>query len=163
MVTVLVDEISNRINYTFDFIFGVRGVEYTITDDLNEFEEFEGVKLNYSNHSVDIETSIQASCLLSGTGTWKGKLEKVNAASIEYLSFDGVSDPVASIFYVLTRMEEYASDYFDEHHRFPYAESVLKEFNWMENAVCDRWSEYLIKNILKFDICWYNTFLPCQF
>lgn len=152
MVVVLVDEITNRVRYTFDFIFEIRGLEYTLVSDSDEFLNFEGVKLNYSSHLIEGVTFIKPSVLLYDNSIWNGNLESINKATTEFLSFDGVEDPVASIFYVLSRMEEYNCKNYDEHGRFPFTESILSRFKWIEKAMCDRWAEYIVKYILHLDV-----------
>ena len=39
MVLVLVDQITSRNQYTFDFIFAERGIEHEITMNVNEFKD----------------------------------------------------------------------------------------------------------------------------
>lgn len=151
MVVVLVDEITNRVDYAFDFIFGIRGVEYKVVKDPNQFAEFDGVKLNYSQYTVDNSISLKPSGVLNNTDIWTGELNLFKSDSIEFLSFDGVEDLIASVFYILTRMEEYECEGYDEHGRFPFSQSVLKRNHWIEKAMCDRWADYLIQNVLKIE------------
>jgi len=151
MIVILVDEITNRINYSFDFIFGVRGLQYEIVDDYARFEGLEGDKLNYSSFESKVGLTLKPSGLLRENTIWKGELKIYKLDSVEFLSFDGVEDVVASIFYVLTRMEEYDCGQYDEHGRFPYSESILGKYNWIEKVVCDRWAEHLIKDMMNLD------------
>ena len=62
--------------------------------------------------------------------------------------FNNIVDPLSSIFYVLSRMEEYEPLYLDEHNRFESKNSVQTRFNWLDKAICDRWAEAFI-NYLK--------------
>ena len=52
MVIILVDRITNRLVYTFDFAFNARGVDYRMITDPVAFNDSEGVKFNYSTHDV---------------------------------------------------------------------------------------------------------------
>jgi len=146
MVAVLVDKITTRIEYTFDFIFKLRGIEYSLYTSIDEFNQSSSIKLNYSS----IETggfSIVPCGLLLEEGVRPLKVLKSEFNSIECLSLDGVQDILGSIFYVLTRYEEYTCKLKDEHGRFPAKESVLVQYNWVEQCICDRWSVELIKFI----------------
>ena len=152
MVLVLVDDISARIQYTFDFIFKMRGVEYTLVESIDTFNDFQGAKLNYSKQKCSDGISFTPSGLLNETGIWNGNLVKVKIESVDYLSFNGNKDLVASVFYVLTRMEEYNCYSYDDHDRFPFSHSILKKYEWVEQAVCDRWASYIIVDLLKVEV-----------
>jgi hypothetical protein len=152
MVLVLVDDISARIQYTFDFIFKMRGVEYTLVESIDTFNDFQGAKLNYSKQKCSDGISFTPSGLLNETGIWNGNLDKVKIESVDCLSFNGNKDLVASVFYVLTRMEEYNCCSYDDHDRFPFSHSILKKYEWVEQAVCDRWASYIIVDLLKVEV-----------
>ncbi|MEJ6755456.1 MAG: polysaccharide deacetylase family protein [Crocinitomicaceae bacterium] len=152
MVLVLVDDISARIQYTFDFIFKMRGVEYTLVESIDTFNDFQGAKLNYSKQKCSDGISFTPSGLLNETGIWNGNLDKVKIESVDCLSFNGNKDLVASVFYVLTRMEEYNCYSYDDHDRFPFSHSILKKYEWVEQAVCDRWASYIMVDLLKVEV-----------
>lgn len=152
MVLVLVDDISARIQYTFDFIFKMRGVEYILVESIDTFNDFQGAKLNYSKQKCSDGISFTPSGLLNETGIWNGNLVKVKIESVDCLSFNGNKDLVASVFYVLTRMEEYNCYSYDDHDRFPFSHSILKKYEWVEQAVCDRWASYIIVDLLKVEV-----------
>jgi hypothetical protein len=152
MVFVLVDDISSRIQYTFDFIFKMRRVEYILVESIDAFNDFKGPKLNYSKQKSAGGISLIPSGLLNETGIWNGNLDKVKTESFDCLSFNGNQDLVASVFYVLTRMEEYSCDSYDDHDRFPFSNSILKKYEWVELAVCDRWASYIIVDLLKVEV-----------
>ena len=152
MVLVLVDDISARIQYTFDFIFKMRGVEYILVESIDTFNDFQGAKLNYSKQKCSDGISFTPSGLLNETGIWNGNLVKVQIESVDCLSFNGNKDLVASVFYVLTRMEEYNCCSYDDHDRFPFSHSILKKYEWVEQAVCDRWASYIIVDLLKVEV-----------
>ena len=152
MVLVLVDDISARIQYTFDFIFKMRGVEYILVESIDTFNDFQGAKLNYSKQKCSDGISFTPSGLLNETGIWNGNLDKVKIESVDCLSFNGNKDLVASVFYVLTRMEEYNCYSYDDHDRFPFSHSILKKYEWVEQAVCDRWASYIIVDLLKVEV-----------
>lgn len=152
MVLVLIDDITARIQYTFDFIFKMRGVEYTLVESIATFNDFDGSKLNYSKQKTSEVVSIIPSGLLNESGVLEGKVERHTTTALDCLSFNGKPDLIASVFYVLTRMEEYNCDSYDNHDRFPFSESILNKYNWVEMTVCDRWSVYLLQDVLKIEV-----------
>lgn len=143
MITVLVDNITTRIEYTFDFIFRLRGVDFLLVTNVADYDSATGPKLNYSSLKTDEFTVVPCPLLLDNK-IEKQDISKARFKSLECLSFDCATDLVASIFYVLTRYEEYTCTSKDEHGRFPANESVLVKFDWIEKCVCDRWAEELI-------------------
>ena len=137
---VFVEKITPRLIYAFDFVFKTRGVDYSFCTSKFEFEESAVVsKLNYSGLNLD-SLRIEPSILLFEKEVEKQKVSKESFQGIECLSFDNVTDPIASVFYILSRCEEYTSEHRDHHGRFPFEQSVLAKYNWIENAICDRWS-----------------------
>ena len=49
-------------------------------------------------------------------------------------------------------MEEYNCYSYDDHDRFPFSHSILKKYEWVEQAVCDRWASYIIVDLLKVEV-----------
>jgi len=141
---VFVERITNRVEYTFDFIFKSRGVDYELTTNENEYKDYQGVKLNYSSKELD-GFQIVPSSLLFEEEIKTYQLEKSRFNNSECLSFNSIVDPIASVFYTITRYEEYISTEKDKHGRFPFSQSYLKTFDWIEKCVCDRWAMEILK------------------
>ncbi len=146
MILVFVDEITPRITYVFDFIFKVRGFDYELTTDEQLFQESTDKKLNYTRKEKE-GLNILPSQLLFEHEIHHYTVAKSKFLDTECLSFDGVTDIVASVFYVLTRFEEYTSSQKDEHGRFPFSESCLQKYEWIEQAICDRWAHFILKEL----------------
>jgi len=146
---IFAENISERLKYTLDFIFSERGLSYDIISDLDEFKKSDQAKLNYSNQEIEGVYQIKPSNMLFDEdiivyGVSSGKFYQE-----ECLSFNHIVDPIASIFYILSRMEEYSSYIEDEHGRFPCSNSVLNRFNWLDKVVCDRWSEDILAALVE--------------
>ncbi|MCH2230533.1 MAG: polysaccharide deacetylase family protein [Crocinitomicaceae bacterium] len=148
MILVFVSNVTPRLSYVFDFIFGVREIAYKLTVDEDEFSSFQGHKLNYSGQTLSGKQISPASICFDATienhnVEWGGN-NKWNC-----LSFNGEHDPIASIFFTLTRYEEYLlpSSELDEHGRFPYSKSILAENDAVEKANCDRWAHAILQFI----------------
>lgn len=144
MVLIFVEEISERLQYTLDFVFSERNIVYQLTNDERFFENTPLVKFNYSNLEIKDCATIKPATLLFEEKIEKYEITKSEFGKEECIAFNQISDPLASIFYVLSRMEEYAVVNRDSHDRFPAKASILFQFNWLQNAMCDRWSEAVL-------------------
>lgn len=137
-----VDEISVRLIYTLDFIFKEHGLEYRLTNDKHVFESFEGTKVSYSDFEFENTPILNpASLLFEETFRESVRVEKGSWHGVDCLEFDAVSDPLSSIFYVLTRYEEYHPKFPDEHGRFTAKESIQSKFGWLHLQIAERWIE----------------------
>ena len=139
MTHIYVDQISPRIKYTFEFIFGSRGLTYTLTDDTSA-----QVDLSYSQNSIDFPSALPMAAFMLN-----GKVEQIApevskySVDLECFSFNSIVDPIASIFYLLSRYEEYICQETDEYGRFPLKESSAPK-NWLMKSMCDRWAEEIV-------------------
>tara|TARA_B100000524_G_scaffold155230_3_gene78639 strand:- start:14299 stop:15582 length:1284 start_codon:yes stop_codon:yes gene_type:complete len=141
---IFVEKVNERLTYTFDFIFKERDLDYVFTSSESEFEKSLEIKLNYSKKNIANTPSIIPSTILFNDRIENYTLNRSLFNNEECLSINGVSDPVASIFYILTRYEEYDSSFKDKHGRYIGKKSVLYRFGWHEKAMCDRWSEDIL-------------------
>lgn len=151
---VYVEHISERLIYTFDFIFKDQGIPYHLTNDLNHFLQSAETKLNYSSYPADDILTIVPAELLFDETLKKQKVTQGNFNGTPCLAFSNISDPFASIFYILSRYEEYLDFTPDNHNRFRAQQSVLSQFDWLQNLTCERWTRAIINflnvhNILK--------------
>lgn len=140
MLTIYVDHISTRLLYTLNFVLDQRGVTYHLCNDFMQFGRTEGVKLNYSERFFENTPQIVPSSLLFEESIEAYEVSKNQFHKEECFCFNGTTDPLASIFFTLTRMEEYLTSEKDSLGRFPGKNSLLFHFNWHEKAMCDRWS-----------------------
>lgn len=140
MVLIFVDEVTERLIFTLDFIFKERKVDYQFTNDPFYFEQTAENKFNYSNRYFEHIKGLSPATVLFDEAVFPYSIEKSSFENEECLSFDGITDPLASIFYVLSRMEEYSNLKRDHHERFPATESILYKFGWLQKVVCDRWA-----------------------
>jgi hypothetical protein len=140
MIEIFVEQITERLIYTLDFVFKDRGISYKLVNDPNSFMKNEGNKFSYSDRYLEGVLQFSPATVLFDEeiivyGIHSGRFEKEDC-----LSFNKVVDPLASIFYVLSRMEEYTSTIEDVHGRFVSTNSVLHRFGWLEKVMCDRWA-----------------------
>lgn len=141
---IYVDQITERLIYTFDFIFKDRGVAYELSNDWQSFELSTAPKWLYSERYHENHLQLLPSTLLFDEALFAYAIDKNLFFKEECLSFNRITDPFASVFYILSRFEEYGNTIKDEHERFPASQSVLFRFNWLQRAVCDRWAMDII-------------------
>jgi hypothetical protein len=147
MTLIFVEQLTKRLTYTFDFVFNARGLRYEFTSDLTYFNNSTQQKFNYSTHSIpDVPTLVPCS-LLFNEEIHQISLDKVSMDDLEFMSFNECPDLVASIFFVLSRYEEYWKVERDEHDRFPALFSIQSIFGWLDEPICDRWALGLLKFI----------------
>lgn len=137
---IYVNQISERLSYTFDFVFKQHGIDYTLTNDVNTFLSTIGNRFNYSEQElVGIPQFIPSTLLFEESIRKDVLVEKMNWNTLETLAFDGYVDPFSAIFYVLSRYEEYTNPVRDEHDRFEASSSILLEYNWLHIQIVERW------------------------
>lgn len=158
MIVVFVREVTERLIFTLDFIFNERNVKYQLTNDPVFFSKTEHLRLNYSTQFFENAVTISPSSVLFDSAVFPYAIVKSDFEGVECLAFDRVTDPLASIFYVLSRMEEYTNLKRDLHNRFAAKESILFKFGWLNQVICDRWA-IAILNKIEVDL---NTTLEIQ-
>jgi len=121
--------VTERLQYVLDFICSTRNVHWQITNDRQQFiQQDSAAKFNYSNETFSkCFPQINPAPVLLEDGVKAYQIEKVRFGNDECMSFDGHVDPLASIFYVLSRYEEYLTQAKDEHDRFIAQHSLQKK------------------------------------
>lgn len=147
MTLIFVEQFTQRLKYTFDFVFNGRGLSYELTSDLTYFSASNLQKFNYSAHSIPEVPTLVPCSLLFEEEIHPISLDKVTMDDIEFMSFNESPDLVASIFFVLSRYEEYWKVERDEHNRFPALCSMQSVFGWLDEPICDRWALSLLQFI----------------
>jgi hypothetical protein len=139
---IFVEQISERLLYTLDFVFNEHGLSYQVTNDVSQFIHFEGNKLNYSNYpfEVDVLTLLPSTFLFEESYHKNTQVSKQNWFENPCLEVNYVVDPLAAIFYVLSRYEEYAEVIYDQHERFPASKSLLVKYGWIESQIVEHWT-----------------------
>lgn len=130
MILIGVDEITPRIEYTFDFIFQKRGVDFSLTTESESECGFSYRKGGEKVSNLLYETEIRRVQL-----NWQEN----------HLLIDQKLDLPAMIFYHLVRYEEYLSKKKDEYKRFPFSQSSFQDK--IELPLCDMWAEEFIQTI----------------
>lgn len=163
MLTIYTDYITERLKYTLSIIFDDRGIAWELTDDSSFYENAEGPKFYYSADLLLQDTlEIEASELLFDEGLKNYDLSKIDWEGVKVLSFDGITDVLASVFYAVSLYDDYLRTSKDKHGRNIGRHSVLFRNNWLEKLMVERWSLALIGLIERENNCSLNA-LPIPF
>lgn len=146
---IYVEYITERLLYTLSFVFKDRKVAYQLTNDGIAFIAAKGPKLNYSRREFEDCFHIFPASVLFEDELQKEAPQKGTYQEITCLAFNETPDVLASIFYVLSRMEEYKGLHTDGHGRYKASASVLHKNNWLQTPICDVWSNALIAQLEK--------------
>lgn len=141
---IYVEYITERLLYTLSFVFKDRKIAYQLTNDGIAFMAANGPKLNYSEREfIDCLQILPARLLFEDEMLHKAP-NLGDFSGLCCLEFEGRADLLASIFYVLSRMEEYSSLQTDGLGRYQASASILQHNNWLQTPICDAWSQQLI-------------------
>lgn len=141
---IYVEYITERLLYTLAFVFQDRKIHYELTNDGIAFIAASGPKINYSTREFDAVLQLRPAELLFSDELFTGKIDKGAFNDTPCLAFNGQADLLASIFYVLSRMEEYNSVQTDSLGRFLAKASVCTQFQWLQEPICDVWCTALL-------------------
>lgn len=130
-VKIKVNEVTPRLTYVCDFVFKQRSIDYSF------IRGDEEAHIDYTFDGGASELLYDENLERRATFDSEAKV---------YL-FNERKDYFASIFYVLTRMEEYTATIWDHHDRFTAEQSELKANGILEFAICDRWAEHILNSI----------------
>ena len=145
MMLIFVDEISSRVVYTFDLLFKDRGVSYELTNDPFTFEQSNQPKWVYALRPFEREyVTINPSELLFEESVKKHRIEKSLWEGHEVISFQGVPDIIASVFYTVSLYDEYLIDNFDIHGRIAAKDKLVVRYGWHRTLIVERWINHLI-------------------
>lgn len=142
---IYVDQVTERLQFTLDFVFTRHGLDYRCTNDQREFLEGDGPRLNYSDWDLGAGIHFKPSTLLfEETIRTDLVLAKSTWNDVPMLAINGETDPFAAIFYVLSRYEEYTNQRRDQYGRFEAVSSVLYHYGWLNIQIVERWTEAVV-------------------
>jgi hypothetical protein len=145
MVLIYTHTTSPRLQYICNFIFTeLLGNQFTITIDSEEFANYKGVKINYSNQQFEFTTfTIQPHTLLFETGI-KEQVADCFAtngckAFFKTAGSDFSFDVFAASFYLLSRYEEYLPHTKDIYGRYAHENSLAFKEGFLDVPVVNIW------------------------
>ena len=154
MIVVYSHIVSNRLSYTLDVIFNyVLNVKYKIVDVETFKIHTSHAKLNYSDLDIENCISINPHKLLFEEEIknpvlnvdWNNNLPYFFKTS-ENATFK--YDILASVFYLISRYEEYIPSELDIHDRFQAENSIAYQNNFLEIPIVNHWAIKLKNELL---------------
>ena len=144
---------SNRLTYVLDFIFNeVLGVEYELTASETDFLASSYFRINYSHKNLKSDLHIGSTGFLFETEIVEKEIyfTQWNELTVFFQTNETEIpfDLFAAVFYLLSRYEEYLPYEPDMYFRFPHAQSIAFQNNFLNLPLIDLWIEELKKNIL---------------
>lgn len=156
MLLIYVPKLTNRLGYTINVVMrNMLHADFAITTDSEKFRAYDGPRFCYGPQPVGgPDTLYFKSCHL----LFETTIEEQNCRCFQHEGMPALFpvygrdlalpfDPLASIFYMLSRYEEYLPHRKDEHGRFLASESIAFKQHFLQTAVADRWA-LLIRDIL---------------
>ncbi|MEQ8625216.1 MAG: polysaccharide deacetylase family protein [Vicingaceae bacterium] len=155
MLLIYLPKITPRNRYCFKTVFKtyLKFNEYEFTTELENFLQYNGPKISYSSKPFESGIHFYASGLLEQKGIKEQNLTIDKSRELVQLFTTKQNaalpyDPFSSIFYMLSRYEEYLPHLRDKYDRFTASESLAKKEGFLQVAVVDRWVNE-IKNVLE--------------
>ena len=154
MLLIYLPQVSTRSKYIFDLIFTDEfGIEYNTTANITQFENHTEEKINYSVNRIKDEFFIKASSLLSENFIKNIEVPVTEKGQTKILFpndelCDVGFDVFSSVFYMLSRYEEYLLFTPDKYGRFNVTDSLAFKNNFLQIPVVNKWVEQF-KNLLQ--------------
>jgi hypothetical protein len=143
-VILFANSITPRLQYISDFIGKeITGEIFQITTDINDFEQYTGPKINYSNEPItDKEFWLQPHGLVFEKGIKPQTIECfINDSNKSFfkISSDFPFDIFAASFYLLSRYEEYLPHEKDMYGRYAHEDSLAFKENFLYLPLINIW------------------------
>ncbi|MBW6491749.1 MAG: polysaccharide deacetylase family protein [Lentimicrobium sp.] len=139
--------IKSRAKYIFQLIFSeLLGIKFQIISDLEQFQSYQGAKLNYSAKAIEGSIQIIPAGLLEEKGINSHKIGFVDYTdhkapfAVFNKSVDFPFDLFSASFYIVSRYEEYLPFIRDEYGRFSSESSLSVQKGFLHIPVVNRWA-----------------------
>jgi len=147
MILIYTPKITNRVKYIFKLIFKeLLDVDFLITSSIEEFQEYQDVKINYSQQAIDNEIFLSAHAFLFETGIKEQYLSFIDFEDTKafFPNYNEKSalpfDPFAASFYLVSRYEEYLPFMEDSFGRFEAKESIAYKEGFLQKPLVNIWA-----------------------
>jgi hypothetical protein len=153
MLLIYIPENSERCQYVLELIFKLElGIEYHIVTDYKLFNLHREEKINYSNSRLPDSFFVNAAPLLFEKEIRQQNIIITQKDQVKVLFInedcDLGFDIFSSVFYMVSRYEEYLSFTPDNHGRFKASDSLAFKHNFLQQPIVNIWID-IFKNILR--------------
>ena len=154
MLLIHVPKLTNRLGYTLKVVFNhLLHAEYSITTDAQYFLQYGDAKLSYGRERLGDSLFIKSHRLLFET-TIEDQEPRAECTDGQWILFpvygrdlDFSFDPLAAVFYMVSRYEEYLPHHKDIHGRFMSSESLAFQKGFLDQPVVDQWTRMIKEKI----------------
>jgi len=120
------------------------GLEFTLTNNIDDFRLYEGNKISYSSQSVDSEFHVTSHGLLFESGIKEQTIQMQNHDAFVKYFFRTYNnslpfDLFAASFYLVSRYEEYLPFLPDEFNRFEAQNSLAYQYDFLKLPLVNIW------------------------
>ena len=150
MLLIYTHKKTNRVKYIFKLIIGqILGLEYSITDNEEEYEAYEGPRFTYAHQKLKSGLFFSCLDLLFERGIEGQEITTLefegNPAFFQVYNIDSILpfDIFAASFYLVTRYEEYLPYVKDEHGRFQAKDSLAFQQGFLEKPLVNIWAQHI--------------------
>lgn len=149
MLLVYTQKVTERVRYTFELVLQqLLGIEYKLTDALEEWQAHLGPKMAYTEKPVEAPFWLAAHTLLFERGIKEQSIQVVPFQQTKAFFTTGnnsamLFDCFAATFYMVSRYEEYLPFIKDDHSRFSAAQSIALKEDFLHQPVVHLWANAL--------------------
>ncbi|MDF2451073.1 MAG: hypothetical protein K0S26_577, partial [Bacteroidota bacterium] len=144
-IFIYTHKITPRVKYTFNLILkDCLGLEFTITNNIDDYKSFEGYKLSYTNQELENGFHIAAHNLLFESGIREQTILMQNHDDYFKYFFKTYNnglpfDLFAASFYLVSRYEEYLPFMPDAFNRFEAQNSLAYQYDFLRIPLVNLW------------------------
>jgi hypothetical protein len=144
-IFIYTHKITPRVKYTFNLILkDCLGLEFTVTNNIDDYKQYEGNKLSYTNQEVESDFHIVAHSLLFESGIKEQTIQIQNHDSFFKYFFKTYNnelpfDVFAAAFYLVSRYEEYLPFIPDVFNRFEAENSLAYQYDFLKIPLVNLW------------------------
>ena len=144
--------ITSRITYIFQVVLEtILKLKYELTNDIIQFEAYQGPKINYSSQKLADEFFIKKHELLSQVGIIDQDIQ-INFWNDLPIFFKNSDEQVpfdifSASFYLVSRYEEYLPHIKDHYSRFTAKESIAYKNNFLDRPLINLWLKEFQKKL----------------
>ena len=153
MILVYTHKTTPRLVYTLQMVFKqFLGSEVQVTNQVEEFIAFEGVKMSYTKNPLGSELFFSSHAILfeKGIHDYTINIKSNNGQKVFFEQAENSALPYdifACSFYLLSRYEEYLPHIKDRFQRFPAKESIAYRNGFLKTPIIEYWLLDLVSPI----------------
>ncbi len=154
-IFIYTHKITPRVKYTFNLILkDCLGLEFTITNNIDDYKSFEGNKFSYTNQEVESDFHIASHTLLFESGIKEQTIQLQNHELYHKYFFKTYNnilpfDIFAASFYLVSRYEEYLPFLPDAFNRFEAENSLAYQYDFLKIPLVNLWILEFEKLLIK--------------